>query len=484
MTEILRPEAPDVADLVDSAPCGLFTAREDGTILTTNRTFAEWSGLDAPSLIGARFPDLLDAGSRIFFETRLAPVLRLEGRVRGISLTLRGRVPGGLPVLATVTLDIARDGGSPVARYALFDATERRNYERELLESQRAAENSARTLRLLQDSAGSFAKSANEHDFARVVAGTFRQAFRASDVVVLTCDANDVLADSSGRTRVQPGSVLHEVLDGEATTTVPPSAMPAALGEMTDDRRFEAVTITPLRSEGSRLGVVVCAYRRRPELDVDALALHAALSNQAGVALSRGRLQTELTRMAHHDQLTGLANRGVLRSSLARLWMRPTAERAPLAVLFMDLDGFKGINDGLGHGAGDAVLQEVAGRIRSSVRANDLVGRYGGDEFVVVCEDTGREQAAMIADRVALCIAAPMPDVDPRYPLSASIGVVVARSDSTLTADELLGLADSAMYRSKDAGKNSVTVIEATPAALRSVRRSGADRQRPSKVGD
>ena len=176
---------------------------------------------------------------------------------------------------------------------------------------------------------------------------------------------------------------------------------------------------------------------------------------------SRERLATEaeLTHRALHDPLTGLANRALLvdrlEQSLARLARQPSM----VAVLFADLDGFKQVNDGWGHAVGDQVLVAVGRRLQQLQRPGDTVSRFGGDEFVVLCEASGRSQADSVARRIRASLINPIGLVGPVGPggatgqpvhvtLTASLGIATT-SDPTTTAAQLLSEADQAMYRSK-----------------------------------
>ena len=170
--------------------------------------------------------------------------------------------------------------------------------------------------------------------------------------------------------------------------------------------------------------------------------------------LRRVRLQEELEHQAMHDQLTGLANRKLLEERLEAAIAAASRSRRPLSVVFVDLDGFKAINDSLGHRVGDEVLAEVAARLRSVARAGDSVARYGGDEFVIVCEDAAPDAGATIAERFRQAVRRPLERVPPRYAVAASIGVAVwePAQGSAPDADLLLRTADEAMYASKALG--------------------------------
>ena len=130
--------------------------------------------------------------------------------------------------------------------------------------------------------------------------------------------------------------------------------------------------------------------------------------------------------------------------------------------MFFDVDGFKNVNDRWGHRVGDLVLRELADRLRGSVRSGDVVGRIGGDEFVVICPDADRESASSIAERVLESARQPM-TVDGAgivVSMSAGVATYLPGQRRRLTADQLLIRADGAMYESKGTGKDRVTVDE------------------------
>ncbi|HEV7678245.1 MAG TPA: GGDEF domain-containing protein [Candidatus Dormibacteraeota bacterium] len=162
-----------------------------------------------------------------------------------------------------------------------------------------------------------------------------------------------------------------------------------------------------------------------------------------------------------HDQLTGLANRILLYDRIGHAVAQSRRGRQSLAVLLIDLDGFKEINDSLGHGYGDRVLVELAGRLNATVRGSDTVARLGGDEFVLVLPDTTRSRALAIAGKVLRVLTQPLCIDGAQRSLWASIGVAVFPEDGD-DVDALLLAADHAMYTAKRAGGG---VHAAAPAA-------------------
>ena len=157
----------------------------------------------------------------------------------------------------------------------------------------------------------------------------------------------------------------------------------------------------------------------------------------------------QLSHAATHDSLTGLPNRDLVLDRLRQALARTQRGNGHLAVLFLDLDRFKRINDSLGHHVGDEVLRTAGERLLASCRANDTVGRWGGDEFVLVVEDVDeRGAAATVAAKIVQALSQPMRLDGFAVPCSCSVGIAVAPEDSS-DADELLAMADAAMYLAK-----------------------------------
>jgi diguanylate cyclase (GGDEF)-like protein len=174
----------------------------------------------------------------------------------------------------------------------------------------------------------------------------------------------------------------------------------------------------------------------------------------------RQRAEIQLRFMALHDELTRLPNRALLRDRLEVALARARRTEGIVAVIFLDLDGFKHVNDGLGHDVGDQLLGQAAGRLSAAVRPADTVARFGGDEFVILAEDVGSyEDARSLADRLRISLAGPFHLAGQEVFVSASVGIALA-DEPDMSAEVLIKHADAAMYRAKDAGRDRIEFFD------------------------
>jgi diguanylate cyclase (GGDEF)-like protein len=222
-----------------------------------------------------------------------------------------------------------------------------------------------------------------------------------------------------------------------------------------------AVLAFPLGCRGRRVGALIGFDRapssRKPQLSPGVLRALRVLLEPASVALDSALLLKRAEALSVTDDLTHLYNSRYLNSMLRRETKRASRSGRPLSLLFIDLDGFKGVNDSHGHMSGSRALVEAAAVIRGSARETDVVARFGGDEFAVVLPDTGGEGAFAVGERVRDRIAAhkflARDGFDIR--LTASVGLATL-PDAAASADELMAAADKAMYAVKDSGKNGI----------------------------
>jgi diguanylate cyclase (GGDEF)-like protein len=222
-----------------------------------------------------------------------------------------------------------------------------------------------------------------------------------------------------------------------------------------------AVLAFPLSCRGRRVGALIGFDRapssKKPQLPPAVLRAVRMLLEPASVALDSALLLKRVEALSVTDDLTHLYNSRYLNSMLRRETKRASRSGRPLSLLFIDLDGFKGVNDTHGHLSGSRALVEAAAVIRGSARETDVVARFGGDELAVVLPDTGGEGAFAVGERVRDRIAAhkflARDGLDIR--LTASVGLATL-PDVAASAEELMAAADKAMYGVKDSGKNGI----------------------------
>lgn len=165
-----------------------------------------------------------------------------------------------------------------------------------------------------------------------------------------------------------------------------------------------------------------------------------------------------LTRLAKHDSLTGLPNRFLFMDRLESAMLRSSRSGAAMALLFLDLDGFKRVNDTLGHQAGDELLIQFAQRLTSIVRKSDTVARLAGDEFTIILEELTQpeEDAQAVANKILSAMEPPFVVTGREAKVTASIGIVVHHgTNSDVNISDLLQRADKGMYAAKQSGKNA-----------------------------
>ncbi|WP_050463067.1 putative bifunctional diguanylate cyclase/phosphodiesterase [Herbaspirillum autotrophicum] len=184
-------------------------------------------------------------------------------------------------------------------------------------------------------------------------------------------------------------------------------------------------------------------------------------SRTAKLAVSLAEANEELTQQVLHDHLTKLPNRTLLEDRLNQAIHQASREHGHFALMFIDLDGFKAINDSLGHHIGDLLLIEVANRIRSIMRAHDTVARLGGDEFVLLVDLKERDDAVAIADKLVTIINEPFHIQRHDLSVSASVGIAIYPEDGS-TRHDLVINADAAMYHTKRSGRNGYHFFEAS----------------------
>jgi diguanylate cyclase (GGDEF)-like protein/PAS domain S-box-containing protein len=301
----------------------------------------------------------------------------------------------------------------------------------------------------------------------------------------LTADLHRRKSESRFQSLVQNSTDLITVIEADSTIKYQSPSVEKVLGYSSDDllgsrlaellHPHENERVLSLLTEGldeEQSEAVDCRLRHRDGSWLYFEVLRTNLlhdENVGGIVLNgrdvseRKAFEEQLTHQAFHDPLTNLANRALFTDRVQHALARQARESNSLAVIFIDLDDFKIINDSLGHGPGDEVLGEVAKRMNTCVRPMDTLARFGGDEFAVLLEDVGRPQeVAEVADRILEGLHGPFFLEDKEVFVSASLGITVVQGDEALTlgADELMRNADVAMYMAKREGKGHYRVFE------------------------
>ncbi|HEX3428838.1 MAG TPA: EAL domain-containing protein [Candidatus Limnocylindrales bacterium] len=227
-----------------------------------------------------------------------------------------------------------------------------------------------------------------------------------------------------------------------------------------------SMAMIPLIAAGRTIGLVEVTSARPAAFDERSVELATMLAGEAAMALENARLYDEIRHQALHDGLTGLANRVLFRDRVEHAVERSRRNGGLVAILFIDLDDFKTLNDTHGHARGDEVLTAAAGRVTETIRPSDTAARLGGDEFAVLVEDVVDEADALaVAMRLAEALRQPMPLGHPTVRVAASIGVALGGVGGE-TTDELLRNADVAMYAAKQSARGGAVVFQ---PALREV---------------
>jgi diguanylate cyclase (GGDEF)-like protein len=276
---------------------------------------------------------------------------------------------------------------------------------------------------------------------------------------------DQILAVSEPRGRLRFADHRSEAAEPDLLSWVPETASSDAEDAWhPDDALYAPLTA----GDGSRLGILSVDLPhggRQPSpatcSALEAFAVSTALAIEHATLRSRAELsELSFKWLATHDSLTGAGNRSILFERLEHAAAARPEHRSLLALVFLDLDDFKTINDLHSHEVGDHILAEVADRIRSVIRPHDTVVRWGGDEFLVLIEELDNEAAGLDAvRRILAAIAAPIRHLGQELAVTASLGVAFRQASDEVEADELVRRADSAMYRVKRAGRNALAVF-------------------------
>jgi diguanylate cyclase (GGDEF)-like protein/PAS domain S-box-containing protein len=242
---------------------------------------------------------------------------------------------------------------------------------------------------------------------------------------------------------------------------------PVVMDNASGEARFQAwppglasAATVKLSDHGQRFGVIEAASRSPRQFDRDELTFLQSVANLLAAALARSRVEGEVRHQALHDALTGLPNRALFLDRLTHALARARRQRTGLAVLFADLDGFKQVNDTLGHHAGDEVLVGVALRLTSVLRSSDSLARFGGDEFMMLLEDVESDEHLRSAVGRVHAAVRDTPFLVDGQPQALDLTIGLVRADESHgPPEDLIRDADAAMYRAKQLGRGGYAVF-------------------------
>lgn len=411
----LERYAAEVQDLYDQAPCGYHSVNRDGLIIRMNRTELEWLGYESDEVIGKKkITDLMTPASRATMQVNF-PRLLETGLMRDVELEMVRKNGSVLPVMLNASGVYDEDGNFVRSRSTLFDMTELVEAQKKLRQAAAVFEHTNDAI-LITDSAGTIVAVNNA--FTRITGYTPEEVIGKTPRL-LKSDMHDE----------QFYRDMWQTLDATGTWQ----------GEIHDRRKsgeFFPVweCITAVRDESGNVSDYISVFS-----DITTIK----------------DTENKLMRLAYHDALTGLPNRLLFNDRVEQMLARAKRHGSRVALLLLDLDRFKLINDTLGHAAGDELLQVIATRLQQSIRKEDTVARLGGDEFAIVsAQAEPLADAALLAQKVVSLIAQPVVIAGQALTISASVGIGMFPEDASDPAT-LAKCADMAMYGAKQSGRNA-----------------------------
>lgn len=460
--EQLRSSTARLDALVDASPLAIVVQDEAGIVTRWNRAAERIFGWLQSEVIGRQSPAV--PAQKLAEKAQFLERIKRGEELLGVD-TLRQRRDGRMLSVSLSAAALRGADGRPAGSVVLLaDVSERRRVEqlqslehiitRVLSESQSVDE-------ALRDILRTFCQMADWAYGARWILDPAGEKLRCIEIwhVDDAAIAAFAAANRSSQHEFKPraGGLLSGVWATTELVWIADAAADPALGRAAQiaPSGLHAALAFPLLILGKFYGVIEFMAREARPRDDHLIRIARSIGSQIGQFIARKEAEQDLTFFANHDTLTGLPNRALFGQRLTQALARAQRNTRMLAVLFVDLDRFKVINDTLGHDAGDQLLQQAAARLRSCLREGDTIARQGGDEFVVLLEDMAESgQAAGVAQKIIANVALPYVLAGHEVHVTASVGVSVFPDDAP-DVPALLKNADIAMYRAKEAGKNN-----------------------------
>jgi len=450
----------------ERAGVGIALVAPDGGWLRVNDALCQIVGYSQDEFVKLTFQDIThpdDLDSDLYLLRQL-----IDDEIDRYQLEKRYITKSGntIWIQLVVTKQMSPQGELEYFVSIIKDIQERKEAEASLTELRKDLENRVETrtrdLRLANEMlSSSMAQQLQSEQELRKREAELQMVLQNANDAYVCIDHNGVIRDWNQQAEQTFGWSSQEAIGRRLDEMIIPVTMREAhraglrhylaTGELNVlNRRVE---LTAVRRDGTPLPVEV----RVSPLSIDGKTIFSAFLHDI---TERKQVEAIREHEATHDPLTGLLNRRGMFDLLSQAIARVKRTRASLALLFIDLDGFKQINDTHGHEAGDAVLREVAARLQASIRQTDTAARLGGDEFTVILENIkhGIPDANMLAQKILETLQHPIQLDSVTATISASIGISMHHPDDERSADQLVNAADSAMYTAKHAGKNQVCV--------------------------
>jgi diguanylate cyclase (GGDEF)-like protein/PAS domain S-box-containing protein len=446
------------------SPVGMVLADLDLQVLDANAAFAAFLGREVDDIVGSSVASYSAPGDML--HTRRNHEALLAGTTNHYSMEKRYLRADGSLVWGEITVSLLRDDrGRPVAMYAQVQDISSRKRTVETLDRRARYSEAAAELGRIALVAADVRELAER--LAEVVAERLgADACAITEVHGMELHSLAVYGDAPGRAQGERWTMRARSLAGLVFSTDGPLVVDdLAAGDVDASAQLlgsgmrSAVGVSVEGRDGPAGMVAVFSRSPRAWTAEETSFLHV-VANVMGSAIERASREELAVHRSLHDPLTGLPNRQLFADRLALTLARARRGGPPPAVLIADLDQFKLINDSLGHHAGDELLKAVAPRLAAAVRDTDTVARFGGDEFVVLCDSAASEQQALeLAQRLAAVFDEPLEMPGGPVYVSASFGVAYASHDSD--PDDLLRDADAALYRAKARGRGRCELFDA-----------------------
>src|SRR5215217_2783099 len=431
---------PALRALLEGLPDATVAAASDGVIVFVNQLAEDLFGYSAAELVGRPISILWPEDVRDRYERNMALYFELDHPLR-FSERAHGLRSDGSQFVGEMSWGIVESAEGPLLLAVGRDISRRIEDDRRI---RRQSDEQALVARLGERALRGIAPA----DLAREAVERVGAALGASHVAILE-PAADGMSDPQG---IASWGAADDpaVVASDATQAMRSLSPVAVWGGWSVAIRTSEEVYGAIVAYGVPDGEAAIEEQR---------SFVVAVANVLATAYARLRSEQRIRHQALHDPLTRLANRALCRDRLEHALAHAERSSSSAAVLYVDVDDFKRVNDLYGHSAGDAVLVALARRLASAVRPADTVARLGGDEFVVVCEDVDERIALGLGWRVAAAVQEPLEVAGTQHRISASVGIALGSGAST-SAEGLVANADTAAYRAKEAGRGNVEIFD------------------------